>query len=457
MKIACYTRVSTPQQDEKVQIHFNERKVQELGRTTETVTMFSDHGVSALSVPMSNRPALQELLASVRKDEFDCVIVYNRDRLARNMEEYLEIYDLLKRHNVQLYLSNKYATPVSDDYATEAASALSAEIEGHTIASRTRDVARFYPTAPFGYVKKGAQGDTHYEFSPNGAIALVKQMFTEFEHAKSKNEIALFRTKWRKTLKSRKPEVLLSNSLYAAVLIEQDGTMTPLHHIEPVVDAATIVENRRTLQEAGYSVTPTAKKWPRIRYSDTPIKCAKCRGCLEYRSKSKTWYYYCPQCKKYLVSTERVHGIIGERIKTLLHQINGNLIETRTQGRLYKLMKQWDLEIKRLEDKCSKIQRKIIVHIPADPKIVQMCIGELNKYKAELNVKSEELQKLKRLNRQVNSLKAAIAHGLFQFNDEHASSVANILLYCVLVSENFVRVYNHFGDFRKEDDEYALR
>jgi len=114
------------------------------------------------------------------------MIVRNRDRIARNMVEYLEVWQKLADAGVALVLSDKGATPVSNNFSEEAWNALMAEIEGDNIAGRTQAASRFYPPAPFVYEKIGRKGNTHYEFTQD--IDDVKDLFEAFEAVAGKDE-----------------------------------------------------------------------------------------------------------------------------------------------------------------------------------------------------------------------------------------------------------------------------
>lgn len=48
----------------------------------------------------TNRPSYQELMADVRRNELDAVIVYKLDRISRNVREFSEMFGVLQEHNV---------------------------------------------------------------------------------------------------------------------------------------------------------------------------------------------------------------------------------------------------------------------------------------------------------------------------------------------------------------------
>ncbi|MEG7915755.1 recombinase family protein [Bacillus paranthracis] len=66
---------------------------------------FEDPYVSARTKKMYERPGLCKLLEAIRKDEIENLILYKRDRLARNVMEYMEIYELLQEKEIKVHFT----------------------------------------------------------------------------------------------------------------------------------------------------------------------------------------------------------------------------------------------------------------------------------------------------------------------------------------------------------------
>lgn len=56
-----------------------------------------DEGFSGKNM---NRPGFQELMADVKNDVLDVVMVYKLDRISRNVQEFSSMYDIFQQHNV---------------------------------------------------------------------------------------------------------------------------------------------------------------------------------------------------------------------------------------------------------------------------------------------------------------------------------------------------------------------
>ena len=102
MIAALYGRVSTADQAEKgyslsTQMIANRTKAEEFG--VERIIEYIDDGYSGEFI---DRPALTQLRDTLRKKEVDLVIVYDPDRLARNLAHQLIITDEIEKSGAQL-------------------------------------------------------------------------------------------------------------------------------------------------------------------------------------------------------------------------------------------------------------------------------------------------------------------------------------------------------------------
>jgi site-specific DNA recombinase len=102
MIAALYIRVSTADQAEKgysleTQLSENRQKASELGATK--FVEFIDDGYSGEYI---DRPALTQLRDALEKEEFDMVVIYDPDRLARNLAHQLIITDEIEKSGAKL-------------------------------------------------------------------------------------------------------------------------------------------------------------------------------------------------------------------------------------------------------------------------------------------------------------------------------------------------------------------
>src|SRR3712207_2417062 len=69
------------------------------GNVECTFEIFQDEGFSGGNI---NRPSFQRMIELAKHKQFDIVAVYKVDRIARNIVDFVNIYDELERHDVKL-------------------------------------------------------------------------------------------------------------------------------------------------------------------------------------------------------------------------------------------------------------------------------------------------------------------------------------------------------------------
>ncbi len=95
-RAAVYLRVSTLDQHPESQGH--DLRALAAQRDLKIVHEYVDHGVSGVRV---RRPALDALMAAAQRREFDVVLVWAADRLARSTKHFLEVLDELNRLGIE--------------------------------------------------------------------------------------------------------------------------------------------------------------------------------------------------------------------------------------------------------------------------------------------------------------------------------------------------------------------
>ena len=94
-RAALYTRVSTA--DQNVAMQVNDLRQLAAQRGYMIVEEYSD----VISGARSRRPGLDGLMAGAHRGEFDVVLVWAADRLARSVKHFLEVLDELNHRNIE--------------------------------------------------------------------------------------------------------------------------------------------------------------------------------------------------------------------------------------------------------------------------------------------------------------------------------------------------------------------
>lgn len=94
-RAAAYVRTSTVDQNLRTQVLDLEQMAHQRG--LEIVAQYSDQ----VSGTKARRPGLDNLMRDARRGQFDVLLVWASDRIARSVKHFLEVLDELNRLNVE--------------------------------------------------------------------------------------------------------------------------------------------------------------------------------------------------------------------------------------------------------------------------------------------------------------------------------------------------------------------
>ncbi|WP_026693841.1 recombinase family protein [Peribacillus kribbensis] len=153
-------------------------------------SIYNEGFLSARKTPLYDRPWLKRLLEDVKAGMIARIIVYKRDRLARNVEQYLEIIQILQDHQVQLCFSADNEPPLFHGPVGELVETLLAGLAQHEaenivkrlITSRKDLVLkgkRAGGKPPFGYQVN--KGDLSIDEEHKAIIRRIYQIVIDFK------------------------------------------------------------------------------------------------------------------------------------------------------------------------------------------------------------------------------------------------------------------------------------
>jgi DNA invertase Pin-like site-specific DNA recombinase len=94
-RAALYLRVSTVDQHPETQLHDLRQMATQRGY--QIVAEFTDR----ISGTKAKRPGLDQLMTGARRGQFDVVLVWASDRIARSVRHFLDVLDELNRLNIE--------------------------------------------------------------------------------------------------------------------------------------------------------------------------------------------------------------------------------------------------------------------------------------------------------------------------------------------------------------------
>ncbi|AWE08888.1 hypothetical protein DCE79_16725 [Lysinibacillus sp. 2017] len=274
--IIVYSRVSSAAQSLSMQISLAKQYLERENIDSSEVQFIDDHDVSATKLSMYDRKGLNKLIKQIKADKAHKVIVYKRDRLARNFYEYSELAKLFINYNLEVIFTASDEPPFSNNLALESFYGIFAQMEGNSIKSRTDDVRKQYPSNIFGYIRNKNEGLVTYTANPEKAD-VVRSLFEKAASITSAEMFIDFLIE-KHPFKFEQKIKVLTNSFYAGYF-QKNELFQKLSHVEPLTDLSSfkkvnsIIDTYLKDFNNALNLTPTLMyKLPKCDYCKNTMK-----------------------------------------------------------------------------------------------------------------------------------------------------------------------------------------
>lgn len=446
--VILYARVSSAAQDVDLQIRMGMQHAIRLGYAEAQVITITDEGVSSQKIIASRRKGLTQVMTWVQSGRIRHVIVYDRDRLARSMPEYMTILNAFQTHNVSLEFSNRDVIPFSTNLSMEAHLASFAQAEGERIRKRVADSRPYYPRAPYGYRREGKSSSVHYVFEPE-EIERVRCLFDEFMVIYRESDYRRFEKRWKTTL-NRDVRSILSNSYYAATFYRSDQEIEVLRHLPPIIELEQILLNRKKFDE-WYPKVSSVNEATALRRWGIPIYCTVCGRLLDQKNRKGEFVFWCThrplekRSETLRVSAMHVQHAIEKVVKNLLNGLKITELKRLVMNSIYE--KKYDLQMKRRHLHSELLDvRKCTVMYSNPAKVPELLKSYDLKQRAILNLE-DMIKKLEILHDDVDFLIDGVKETMLADYEEHPSIIVRLLIYHVHLSTSEITIGYHFGEF----------
>lgn len=195
-KAALYIRVSTTHQIDKDSLPLQRQDLINYAKYVlgiEDVEIFEDAGYSGKN---TDRPKYQNMMERIRKGEFSHLLVWKIDRISRNLRDFSEMYDELKKYKVTFISKNEqFDTSTAMGEAMLKIILVFAELERQLTSERVTAVMLSRAeqglwngaTVPIGFVWSDEE---QYPVIDNEEAAVVRYIYDLYEKLLSTNEVA---------------------------------------------------------------------------------------------------------------------------------------------------------------------------------------------------------------------------------------------------------------------------
>lgn len=339
-----YYRTSSNSQNEEMQIAAAHTLVRNLG--LKNVLEFNDHGVSATKVSLSKRPKLNEVLNLIKEKRVENLVVFARDRLARDTYEYSKIISILYEQNVNVYFTMQNTPTFRRDRVFELIYSTFCENEGKQIASRTHESNKRFPPRIYGYRKQVKEGIKSYLIDDLRAPQIIN-LYHDCRNIHSIGDFLLLLEKYSKIIARHPGQILtiLQNPFYTGH-IEHGDKLLKLNHVEPIIPIELFQDVRNKAIFYGKEILDDYIK-PDYLY---PL-CGVCGQKMNLigRSIINAGRFLCRNNHQSIsISVDELENETKIVLQHFVDHISINKLEKLTRGFLLKHLQRLDAEFERL-------------------------------------------------------------------------------------------------------------
>lgn len=458
-RTAQYKRTSSGGQDLKLQTETNAEYL--IDTPEEDILVFTDFDVSATKLPMNDRPALTRMLKMIENGLISRVVVYERDRLARNVYEYIAIVKTFYEYEVEVIFTASDAPPFSKDLFLETWFGLSSQFEGMRISSRLSDARKRNPGSLIGYKKrivKKENGTSQRIYKADSKSSKdIAQLFQDFSKVESREEIYDVILKFQSLLSRSELRVIdiLRTPFFAAAYEGTDGLYHNLPNVEPIITLELYKQVQDKLAEYDFELQEgisNSQKTARI----TPI-CSKCQNELKFKKGKigEPGTYKCSKHRKNLISSVELIDTTIQSVKEYLGQLSTSSIKKVTlnaiNNQLKEFKKQADELFLKLESLCIKFSN---LFKPTDEyKQMKKLQEQIAQTRGQLSTIQTHIASLNQLKDEVQLIIEQVEYGIQQLNEKDYLDLADLLIHSIQIHEDYVQFQYYFSDFFIETED----
>lgn len=459
--VIVYSRVSSAQQDIQKQILLAEAYVNNHNYKKESIIWLKDDDVSANKLSMDERPALQELRLLVKQGLVKLIIVYSRDRLARNFYEYVALVKEFYQYDVKVIFTSAKQPPFSKKLSIEALYGIFAQAEAQSISGRRSDTNIQYPSKILGYKRIGKKKDTKYVPDDNIQKDL-KAFLLAIKKVEDAEGLFTIFLSYKKILKNKKYEDLLrylQNPFYSGHMETLYG-YEKLYHVEPIISLDDFQTNQvilKKLKNEIYDAITLASS-----HGIIIPDCSICKKEMTFRTSTlgKSSYYVCkkkhPEIK---ISVNKFNELIGNHLKEVLGSMSIDKLKSDLLVNLRHLQKELEQKLIVLNRQLNNIHKEITENYlsQSNAKLDKLVLAS-RKIKEDIKkihiviIKIEEVRK--GMNEQIQIIKNRM---IVEIQEYDLYYLCNLFFSKIEVSNNSLIYHVTFGRYFEKDDDDELR
>jgi site-specific DNA recombinase len=447
-----YARNSSASQTIDSQLELGEQYFSNINQ--KNYLTITDEDVSAIKIPMMERTGLAQVLELVKQKKVKKLVVYKRDRLARDFYQYCEIAEILIEYKVEVIFTASNEPAFTNYIFTEGIFGMLGQLEGGNIVTRSADALNHYPRSLLGYkIPERKVFIIDHEIAEK-----IQSTFEEFVQLTNEEEFFSFLSMKREWIGKNGPNKvlkLLINPLYAG-LFETEYGFYPHTHCPPIIEPELYHQARGIMKNFYVKYLEVLQEVEKAK-----VIIPRCGVCdremtLRRRSITDTGYFTCS--KKHKKVSVEVNELNDELISLISNKIKSFSCD-KYKTTFFKVVKLREKELV-LERRELNTKYKVIRKPLLTTNITKMCQKEIKRILSDL--KEVELE-LKRIDDyQVDLLKAKENMNTFIQLAKHSIErnateklklkLVQMMVESIKVYDNHMTAFLFFADVIKESE-----
>ena len=346
LRVATYRRISTNEDNQPHSLEAQEKSLSEyIARSPEMVHVADFHDMQTGT--NTDRPGLQALLDAAAEHEFDVVLFYRIDRIARSVYDFMGIHQTLQEHGVAVRSATEpieTVTPAGKLMAQVLASF--AEFEHDVLIDRihqgytakARKGEWLGGLAPFGYANDREHSTLTVVPEEAAVVRRIYRQYLAGDGAKTISETLnaagiMYRgsRRWNQQAILR----ILASPTNAGLIERNDEYLPALH---PAIVSRDDFDKVMALRQTKFGADQFAKMAAGNSefFLTGVVRCGSCSGAVvgaAANSKGRRYRYYDCSMKAYRAESERCHDI----------RVDADALEAEVVGRLLDAYRDSDL------------------------------------------------------------------------------------------------------------------
>lgn len=451
-KTAEYQRVSSGGQDLQMQVSTNKEYLSAFNE--HEILKFVDYDVSATKLSIENRPALNRMLQTIKEEKISTVVVYERDRLARDVYEYIKIIKTFYEYDVNVIFTASNAPAFSDDIFLETWYGLYSQFEGQKIRTRLYDKNKRYPSKMIGYKKDKQNNGKLFYKTEKGIKDKINKLFYEFSLVETREDLIKVVLTYQSVLARTSDRILeiLKTPFFAAHYLDDEGHYCQLDHVEPII-SLELFQKVQEIFEFQEKVINNVKTSPFKEAFITPI-CGICMENLNFRKgkigqESK---YACKKHKKVAITSSELNIQLIQSVKLYIETLSPRKLESLCISSINGIKKSLNLQSiqiqKKIEDKCTDICTAH--HTKTSNHKFTKKIEGIKKIRDVLLTVEDQLAALENLKEEVSYIATFLKEkSLKHLDNEDYKLLAKLLIAQAVLNDDSLIVHYYFNEFQE--------